>query len=101
MKKRIITLTTAIAMIASMSGAAVMSASTVTAASTETLGDINGDSSVNLSDLVWFGKVLNGQYALSSYAVADLNVNNVVDYVDYLILQYYNVGLINTLPYTD
>ncbi|MCC8110082.1 MAG: dockerin type I domain-containing protein [Ruminococcus sp.] len=63
-------------------------------------GDINSDGSITLSDSVAFEKVLNGQYTLSDYTVADLNVNYVVDAADKQILLAFLMQVISTLPYT-
>lgn len=64
-------------------------------------GDVNNDGIVSLSDLVSLGKYLQGKVELVNYNVADVNVNYVIDIIDYKLLNDYIVELIPSLPYTS
>ena len=65
-------------------------------------GDINGDNTVALQDLILLNRYLAGQYLISdsNMAAADVNLNYVVDYVDGVLIAKAMSGLI-TLPYTS
>jgi len=100
-KKKLAAIFAAVAIAATPVSTLTASAEDSVDATTTTIyGDINSDGSITLSDSVAFEKVLNGQYTLSDYTVADLNVNYVVDAADKQILLAFLMQVISTLPYT-
>ena len=68
--------------------------------SAATLGDVDGDGTISVSDVVTLNKCLNGLGALQDYSVADTNVNGIIDSVDASILLSFIVGKVTSLPYT-
>ena len=64
------------------------------------LGDVNGDNSISMSDTIALARFLNGEYVLSDYSAADVNVNAIIDDVDRQILLAFIMGNISSLPYT-
>jgi len=100
-KKKLAAIFAAVAIAATPVSTLTASAEDSVDATTTTIyGDINSDGSITLSDSIAFEKVLNGQYTLSDYTVADLNVNYVVDAADKQILLAFLMQVISTLPYT-
>jgi len=100
-KKKLAAIFAAVAIAATPVSTLMASAEDSVDATTTTIyGDINSDGSITLSDSIAFEKVLNGQYTLSDYTVADLNVNYVVDAADKQILLAFLMQVISTLPYT-
>ena len=64
-------------------------------------GDVNGDGVLSLSDTVALSQYLSGKGVLLDYAIADLNLNCVIDAVDSQILLAFIAEKIHELPYTS
>lgn len=62
-------------------------------------GDVDGNSTINISDVVALNKFLNGKGVLKKYSDADVNVNGILDSVDAAILLDFVVGNIESIPY--
>lgn len=62
-------------------------------------GDVDGNGTINISDVVALNKFLNGKGVLKNYNDADANVNGILDSVDAAILLDFVVGNIKSIPY--
>lgn len=82
-----------------LAGAMIGSVGTLVS-SAATLGDVDGDGTISISDAVTLNKVLAGKGVLSDYTVADTNDNGIIDGVDAKILLAFIVRNITSLPYT-
>jgi hypothetical protein len=77
-------------------------ATIVSAVNAYSNGDINGDSSIDISDVILLVRYLEGEFLLNANAqeAADTYSNNVIDSVDEQVLLSYIAKTISILPYS-
>ncbi len=64
-------------------------------------GDINGDGSVSMMDMVALSRYLNGECKLSDYQAADVNCTFTINALDVAIIQAYIIENIDSLPHAN